>query len=125
MMQIDSCVLAVASDLVWSSGTSVILGVLTLLGGCGWVIDRKKHRQELESLRADVRQKELDLSTDFVHKFRELISDPLEGEVEKLRNEVKELRDAIEGIYDCPFRDDCRHSTIDSVRSRLNTNIVF
>lgn len=87
--------------------TSIILGLLTLAGGCGWVIDRKKHRQELESLRADVRQKELDLSTDFVQKFRELISDPLEGEVEKLRNEVKELRDAIEGIYDCPFRDDC------------------
>ncbi len=87
--------------------TSVILGLLTLVGGCGWVIDRKRHRQEIESLRADVRQKELDLSTDFVQKFRELISDPLEGEVEKLRNEVKELRDAIEGIYDCPFRDDC------------------
>ena len=87
--------------------TSVILGVMTLLGGCGWVIDRKKHKQEIEALKADVKQKELDLSTDFVQKFRELISDPLEGEVEKLRNEVKELRDAIEGIYDCPFRDDC------------------
>ena len=87
--------------------TSIVLGLLTLAGGCGWVIDRKKHRQEIDSLRADVRQKELDLSTDFVQKFRELISDPLEGEVEKLRDEVKELRDAIEGIYDCLFRDDC------------------
>ena len=87
--------------------TSVILGLMTLLGGCGWVIDRKKHRQEIESLRADVKQKELDLSTDFVQKFRTLISDPLEGEVEKLRTEVKELRDAIQGIYECPFRDEC------------------
>ena len=87
--------------------TSVVLGLMTLLGGCGWVIDRKKHRQEIESLRADVKQKELDLSTDFVEKFRTLISDPLEGEVEKLRTEVKELRDAIQGIYECPFRDEC------------------
>ena len=34
--------------------TSVILGVLTLLGGCGWVIDKKKHRQEVESMKADI-----------------------------------------------------------------------
>lgn len=27
--------------------TSIVLGVITLLGGCGWVIDRKKHRQEI------------------------------------------------------------------------------
>lgn len=87
--------------------TSVVLAVITLLGGCGWVMDRKKHNEEIESLKADVKQKELDLSTDFVKKFRELIADPLEREVEKLRNEVKELRDAIEGIYDCPYRDDC------------------
>lgn len=40
--------------------TSIILGVLTLLGGCGWLIDRKKHRQEVESLKADVRRKDMD-----------------------------------------------------------------
>ena len=52
--------------------TNVILGVFTLLGGCGWVIDRKKHRQD-----------------------------------GKLRNEVKDLRNAIEGVYDCPYRNEC------------------
>jgi hypothetical protein len=93
--------------------TSVILGVLTLLGGCGWVIDKKKHKQEIESLMADIRQKELDLGTDFVKKFRELIAGPLEEEVGKLRNEVKELRDAIEKVYECPFSSDC------PVRQRL------
>lgn len=87
--------------------TSVILGLMTLVGGCGWVIDRKKHKQEIESLKADIRQKELDLGTDFVQKFRTLIAEPLEAEVDKLRTEVKELRDAIEGIYDCPYRDGC------------------
>ena len=87
--------------------TSIILGVLTLLGGCGWVIDRKKHRQEIEALKADIRQKNLDLSTEFVKKFRSLISDPLEEQVDKLRNEVNQLRDAIEGVYDCPYKDEC------------------
>lgn len=93
--------------------TAVAVGLMTLLGGCGWVIDRKKHRQEIENLKADIRQKELDLGTDFVKKFRELIAGPLEEEVGKLRNEVKELRDAIEKVYECPFSSDC------PVRQRL------
>jgi hypothetical protein len=40
-------------------------------------------------------------------KFKELIVGPLEDEVAKLRTEVKDLKDAIEGVYDCPYRDDC------------------
>lgn len=87
--------------------TSVILGVLTLLGGCGWVVNRRKYRQEVESLRVDVRQKELDLGTDFVNKFRELIALPLEDQVKDLKREIGQLKDAIEGIQDCPYRDDC------------------
>ena len=47
----------------WSN---IILGILTLLGGCGWLIDRKKHRQEIESLKADNRQKDMNLSKDYV-----------------------------------------------------------
>ena len=87
--------------------TSIVLGLMTLLGGCGWVIDRKKHRQEIESLKADIRQKELDLGTDFVRKFRELIAGPLEEEVKKLRTEVNELKDAVEGVNDCAYRAEC------------------
>lgn len=87
--------------------TSVILGVITLLGGCGWVIDRKKHRQEVESLKADIRQKNMDLGRMYVDEFHKNIVKPLEVKVEELTNEVKELRDAIEGIYDCPLGDEC------------------
>ncbi len=43
----------------WSN---IILGLLTLLGGCGWLLDRKKHRQEVEGLKADNRQKDMELS---------------------------------------------------------------
>ena len=87
--------------------TSIILGVLTLLGGCGWVIDRKKHRQEVEALKADVRQKNLDLSTEFVEKFKDLIAKPLENEVVNLRTEVNRLKDAVEGVNDCAYRAEC------------------
>ena len=73
--------------------TEIILGAMTLLGCCGWFVNRRRYK--------------LDVSTEFVSKFRELIVEPLEAEVDKLRTEVKELRDAIEGIYDCPYRDGC------------------
>ena len=57
--------------------TEIILGVMTLLGGCGWVIDRKKHRQEVEGLKADNRQKDMELSKEYVTEFRTYIAEPL------------------------------------------------
>ena len=66
--------------------TSIILAVITLLGGCGWVIDRKKHRQEIESLKADNRQKEMNLSKDYVQEWRTFIAEPLQREVSQLRD---------------------------------------
>lgn len=87
--------------------TGVILGVLTLLGGCGWVIDRKKHRQEIESLKADIRQKNMDLGKMYVDEFHKNIVKPLEVRVEDLTNEVKSLKYAVQGINDCAHRSDC------------------
>ena len=87
--------------------TEIILGLFTLLSTCGWFVAGRKYRQEVEGIKADNRQKDLDLGTEFAQKFKELIGQPLEEEVEKLRNEVKELRDAIEAIYDCAYRGNC------------------
>ena len=87
--------------------TEIILGLITLLGGCGWVIDRKKHRQEVESLKTDNRQKEMNLSKDYVTEFRTYIAEPLQREVSELRDEVNQLRDAIQRIDRCPHRDHC------------------
>lgn len=88
--------------------TAIILAILGMVGG--WVsffLDRKKHKQEVESLKADNLQKSLDLSTDFVLKFRTLIGEPLENEVKNLRTEVNRLKDAIEKVNDCPSRSTC------------------
>jgi hypothetical protein len=87
--------------------TSVILGLITLLGGCGWVIDRKKYRQEVESLKADNRLKDMNLSRDYVTEFRTFIAEPLQREVGELRQEVTELRYAIQKIDTCAHRANC------------------
>ena len=106
-MNLDSCILAVANDLIWSSGTSIIMAIITLMGGCGWLIDRKRHKQEVEGLRADNRQKDMELSKQYVTEFRTFIAEPLQREVGELRNEVNRLRYAIERIGDCPHRAEC------------------
>ena len=39
--------------------TAIVLAIISFLSGLGWMLDRKKHRQEVESLRADVKRKEM------------------------------------------------------------------
>ena len=87
--------------------TSIILALITLLGGCGWLLDRKKHRQEVEGLKADNRQKDMELGKMYVDEFRSNIADPLRQEVLELRNEIDQLRNAIQQIDRCPHRDTC------------------
>lgn len=87
--------------------TNIILAVLTLIGGCGWIVNRRKYRQEVRSLQADNRQKDMDLSKDYVTEWRTYIAEPLQREVNELRQEVAELRYAIQQIDRCPHRDAC------------------
>lgn len=87
--------------------TNIVLGIITLLGGCGWIMDRHKHKQEVEGLRADNRQKDMDLSKTYVDEFRKNIADPLRREVRELKREVKKLNNAINKIQECPHAADC------------------
>ncbi|MBO5627227.1 MAG: hypothetical protein J5953_15765 [Prevotella sp.] len=88
--------------------TSVVLAVITMVSGWfSWWLDRRRHRQEVEGLKADNRQKEMNLSKDYVSEFRTFIAEPLQREVGELRQEVKELKHAIELVSDCPHRDGC------------------
>ena len=43
--------------------TEIILALLTMLGGCGWFVSGRKHKHEIESLKADNRQKEMNRRT--------------------------------------------------------------
>ena len=87
--------------------TEIILGLFTLLSTCGWFVSGRKHRQEIESLKADNRQKDMNLSRDYVTEWRTYIAEPLQREVGELRNEVAELRHAIQAIDVCPHRAQC------------------
>ena len=57
--------------------TEIILGVLTLLGGCAWFVNFRKDKQEAKGIRADNRQKEMDLSKMYVDEFNLNIVVPL------------------------------------------------
>ena len=87
--------------------TAIILAIISFLSGLGWMLDRKKHRQEIESLKADNRQKDMNLSRDYVTEWRTYIAEPLQREVGELRQEVAELRHAIQAIDVCPHRAEC------------------
>ena len=88
--------------------TSILVAMITAVSG--WVtywFDRRRHKQEVESLKADNRQKDMNLSKDYVTEFRTFIAEPLQREVSELRQEVAQLRDAIQRIGSCPHRAEC------------------
>ena len=88
--------------------TSVVLAVIGMVSGWfSWWLDRRRHKQEVEGLKADNRQKEMNLSKDYVTEFRTFIAEPLQREVGELRQEVAELRHAIQAIDVCPHRAQC------------------
>lgn len=88
-----------------------------LLGGCGVVstivgvmtirASRAKAEAEADGAVAESEQKQMSLATDYVEAFKENISEPLMREVKGLRRDVKNLKNAINKINDCPHRDDC------------------
>ncbi len=71
------------------------------------MLDRKKHRQEVEGLKADNRQKDMELGKMYVDEFRSNIADPLRQEVLQLRHEIDQLRNEIQQIDRCPHTDTC------------------
>ena len=87
--------------------TEIILGLFTLLSTCGWFVSGRKYRQEVESLKADNRMKDMELGKAYVDEFRSNIARPLQEEVKDLRMEIAQLRNAIQRIGDCPHSADC------------------
>ena len=88
--------------------TSIILAVVGMVSGWfTWWLDRRRHKQEVEGLKADNRQKDMNLSKDYVTEWRTYIAEPLQREVGELRTEVAALRHAIQAIDVCPHRAGC------------------
>ena len=97
------------SDIIenWMDWSGLILGVIGLLNGCGWIMDRRRHKRLIESLEAENRMKEMNLSKMYVDEFRVNIAKPLQDEVVDLKNEIVKLKNAIKRISDCAHRDSC------------------
>ena len=87
--------------------TSIILGLLTFLNGFGWFFDRRRHKAEVESLKADNRLKDLELAQRFVRDYDEILVRRLRSDVESLKQRVYDLETAIRAIQDCPHWGDC------------------
>lgn len=76
--------------------TAVAVGLMTLLGGCAWFVEGRKHKPTANGLKADNRLKNMELGQIYVEQFEENIAEPLRREVRELRDEVKELRNELE-----------------------------
>ncbi len=95
---------------------AIILAVLGMAGGwVTWLLDRRKHRQEVKNLaaqakavEAETERKYMDLSKTYVDEYTKNIVKPLENRVNELTNEVKELKDELENVKKCAcYRADC------------------
>ncbi len=88
--------------------TAIVLALAGIVSGwLTWWLDRRRHKQEIEGLKADNRQKDMNLSKDYVTEWRTYIAEPLQREVGELRTEVAALRHAIQAIDVCPHRAGC------------------
>ena len=89
--------------------TAIVLAVIGMVSG--WVtywFDRRKYKQEVKNLeveaqklKAETRQKYMDLAKMYVDEFTKNIATPLEKRVDELTNEVKELKDELESVKKC------------------------
>ena len=81
--------------------TSIILGVLTLLGGCGWFVEGRKHKETARLLNADHKLKEMELGQLYVEQFEKNIAEPLRRDVRELREKVDRLTNELESVKKC------------------------
>lgn len=82
--------------------TAIVLAVIGMVSG--WVtylLDHRKHKQEVKNLEAETERKYMELAKMYVDEFTKNIVRPLETRVNELTNEVKELKDELENVKKC------------------------
>lgn len=80
---------------------SIVLAVISMVNGWGWVTNRRKYKVEVKNLEAETRQKYMDLAKMYVEEYAKNIAHPLETRVNELTNEVKELKNELESVKKC------------------------
>lgn len=79
----------------------LIVGLLTIRAS------RRKADAEADGAVVDTEQKKMALAEKYVDEFKENIYNPILKELKGLRRDVKNLRNAINKINDCPHADSC------------------
>lgn len=88
--------------------TAIVLALVGMVSGwITWFFDRKKHKQEVESMRNDNKHKEMDLAKKYVDEYDRTIAQRLRNDVNDLRNEVNQLKDVLQKIKVCPYLVEC------------------
>jgi len=90
--------------------TAVAVGLMTLLGGCAWFVEGRKHKPTANGLKADMRLKNMELGQIYVDQFDKNIAEPLRREVRELREKVDKLTEELEHVKKCAcYCVDCPH----------------
>ena len=87
--------------------TTIILAIIPVVGGFGWLFDHKRNQATIEGLQKDNEQKDMQLAKTYVDEFRENVAKPLQTEVKGLRRNIKQLTNAVEKVNDCEYRNQC------------------
>lgn len=79
--------------------TAIMLAVIGMVSGWAtYWFDRKKHRQEIESLKADIRQKDMELAEKYVVDWETHIAEPLRKDVQELREKIIKISEELENV---------------------------
>ena len=90
--------------------TAVAVGLMTLLGGCAWFVEGRKHKPTANGLKADNRLKDMELGQKYVEQFEANIAEPLRRDVRELREKVDKLTEELENVKKCAcYFVDCPH----------------
>lgn len=82
--------------------TSIVLAIISLLGGCAWIVNYRKDKQEAIGLKKENQKKDMELSKMFVEQVDTYVVGPLRKDVDVLKERVNKLENAIQKIQDCP-----------------------
>lgn len=94
--------------------SDILLAIIAAIAGCGWFVDGRKHRKQVEALNIENERQRINLADDYVQHFKQQIVEPLVVEMQQLKAEVNMLNKAVARI------DDCHHAEQCPVRESLN-----
>lgn len=92
--------------------TTIISALVAAIAGPigAWVgrkLERSKYQIELDRLRTEVKEHELENLRKASDILMESIVPPLQAEIENLRNDLQRLNNVLERIWGCPHIDRC------------------